>query len=448
MQDGQTPPIPHSPPRMPGAARPATPRRIWIADRLDVRLRQRRMGPQQIRGLATALVTLHAERAGSATPGAAEDAPRRRARVREVCAALRSLAPALAVVEERERELLAELDRRAPALDARTEFPGACRLHGALHSAGIFIDPAGGTVVEPTEPADRRIGDPAEDLAALLVQVAADGEWDFARRLLAAYAETSGDFGLYPVIGVHIGLAALEAARAVLDVARGAAPAVSRPARASAERLLDAPRRLAPGRRPPRALVFAGVMASGKSTLSVRLAARLGVPRISGDALRERRLERVTRRGATPLASLTDGATDEVYADILRAARAVLGSGCTVVIDAAFPSRAQRAELRDLAARLGAELRFVECQADRTVVRRRLEARARTQRCDVQEWLTLRDRLLADWEPIEELPHAQHLRLDTSRDPKACLERVERWLGTRSGPHRVPPAPAWVQNQA
>ena len=281
----------------------------------------------------------------------------------------------------------------------------------------------------------------------LLVLLAADGQSAFARRLLAAYAEASGDFALFAGIDAQIGLAALEAARATLEKAPGADRAARRRARTAAGRLLEAPRQLAPARRPtPRAVVFAGMMASGKSTLSERLSMRLGVPRISGDAVRARLAQRAARAGANSLAGFEDAATDEVYAAVLRAAGDVLASGRTVVIDATFPTRALRSELRALVRSLGAELRLVECRVDETVARRRLEARARTQRRDESEWLTLLDRFLDVWEPIDELPRGQHLVVDSTRDPRACLEAVEQRLGVRAHvPQQAQPAPVWAQ---
>lgn len=405
---------------------------IWTADRLDVRLRQGRVGLPQVSGLAAALSARYGEPAPTAAGGAADPA----ARVREACAALGRLAPESAKVAALEAELLAKLERCGPALAERSEPARARRLHGGLRADRIYMDPAGRTHIEP-----------AEELAMLLVLLAADGQSAFARRLLAAYAEASGDFALFSGIDAQIGLAALEAARATLEKAPGADRAARRRAATAAGRLLEAPRQLAPARRPtPRAVVFAGMMASGKSTLSERLSMRLGVPRISGDAVRARLAQRAARAGANSLAGFEDAATDEVYAAVLRAAGDVLASGRTVVIDATFPTRALRSELRALVRSLGAELRLVECRVDETVARRRLEARARTQRRDESEWLTLLDRFLDVWEPIDELPRGQHLVVDSTRDPRACLEAVEQRLGVRAHvPQQAQPAPVWAQ---
>jgi predicted kinase len=109
------------------------------------------------------------------------------------------------------------------------------------------------------------------------------------------------------------------------------------------------------------------------------------------------------------------------------------------VIDACFPTCELRAALVTWAAEHGAPLLFIECRADTRLTRRRLEERARAQGRPESDWLALRDRLLAAWEPVKELPRAQHLVIDTSRTPEACLDRVERTLG-RGVPHRVRPS--------
>jgi predicted kinase len=415
-------------------------RRLWTADRLDVRLRQARIGQPQVAGLATALSALHAEPAPR-TPDAAPDPA---ARARAAVAALRSQLPGDDIVEL-ERDVLDAFGRCAPVLAARREAARLRRLHGAQRIDGMHIDASGRTEIDSAVPAASPGGDPAEELAGLLVQLAANEQPAFARRLLAAYAEASCDYDLYPVIDAWTVLAALEAARAALEPAAGAD---RRRAWDAAQQLIRAPRRLAAVHKPARALVVAGLMASGKSTLSERLSTRLGAPRISGDALRAK-LARQLPRKAGALAGLEDAATDDVYAALFQAAGDVLASGRSVVIDATFPTRSLRAQLRAVVGALGGELRFLECRVDEAVVRRRLEARARAQGRDEAEWLTLFEHFLETWEPVEELADPEHLLVDTTRDPRACLEGVERSLGVQpSAPHRATPPPVWAQRSA
>jgi predicted kinase len=380
----------------------------WVADRLDVRLAQRRMSAAQLAGLAAALAAVHE----SPAPAAAGVAPTARAAAARaaIAAAAPSLAAAAAACE-------ATVRGGAPALAERAAC-GARRLHGALRCDAIHVDPDGAALLGPAADA---AGDPAEDVAALAVDLVARGHVSVARRLVAACAAARGDFGLYRVLDAHLALAALRAAQRALgsDAAPGDA------ARAAAQRLLGAPAALAPPQARPFLLVVAGGVASGKSTLAARLSEATGAPVASADAVRPPGLDPAASRRA--------------YAEMFRQAGDVLASGRSAIVDACFASRAQRDAARALAEGHGAALLVVECRADATVVRRRLQERAQRQGCEVAEWLALRDAVAAAWEPVRELRREQHLPVETGRDePDAGLPRVERALARLAdAPHRV-----------
>jgi predicted kinase len=394
----------------------------WVADRLDVRLAQGRVDRAQLAGLAEALCALHASPAGGAPAAAPASAPAPLAeRGAAACALLSERAPELAgLAAERAAALAAAIEAAGPALAERAATCAARRLHGRLCCEAIHVDPDGRAALGA--PAQDATGDPCEDLAALAVTLGARGRCDLARQLVGAYAEAAGDFGLYRVLDAHLAHAALAAAQRVLaDAPEGEA------ARAAAERLLAAPAALAAPGAPPFVIAVAGVMASGKSTLAARLAEAHAAPVVSADAARPAGAE-----------GLAPEAGDAAYAEMFRRAGEVLGSGRPVVLDACFATRAQREALRSFAARHGAPLLLVECRADAALTRRRLAERARRQGRPASEWLALRERLLATWEPIRELPREQHLPVDTARDVELCLPRIERALARRAvRPHRV-----------
>jgi len=392
------------------ATAPAS-RTHWIADRLDVRLAQRRVDRAQVAGLVEALGALHATPASA--PAAAASLAERAGAAR---AAVAELAPGLAAAAA-ERE--AAIGSAGAALAERAAACGARRLHGRLCCEGIHVDPFGRTQLGATAEA---AGDPCEDVAALAVSLTARGRADLARQLVGGYAEATGDFALHRVLDAHLALAALVAAQRALVAAPGAEGA-----RAIAERLLAAPAELAATGAPVFVIAVAGVMASGKSTLAARLSTAHAAPVVSADAARP--------GGA---GSIDPGAADAAYAEMFRRAAEVLASGRPVVLDACFATRAQRAALRAFADEHGAALLLVECRADAALTRRRLQERARQQGRLASEWLALRERLLATWEPIRELPREQHLPVDTARELELCLPRIERALGRCAGkPHRV-----------
>jgi predicted kinase len=407
-------------------ATPAGPRPPWTADRLDVRLAQRRVDARQIAGLAQALAALHE----SLAEGACADAAALATRGAAHGAAIRALEPALAdAAAACETALAGALRGAQPVLAERAACgSGMRRLHRDLRCECIYVDPVGRTVLGAPAPPSGAGGDPCQDLAALAVALVARGRADLARQLVAGYAEATGDFGLYRVLDAYVALAALAAAHAASAAAPGAEAA-----RAAAERLLAAPAVLASREAPLRVIAVGGAMATGKSTLAAKLAAAHAAPLVSADAARAAVAARV--RGAAALAAFDD---EETYAETLRRAAEVLASGRPVVIDACFPTRALREALCAWAKRHGAPLLFVECRADARLTRRRLQERARLQGRAESDWLTLRDRLLAAWEPVKELPRSQHLVVDTARDPEECLDRIARALGRGvSAPHRV-----------
>jgi len=387
------------------------PRTHWIADRLDVRLAQRRVDRAQVTGLVEALGALHATRASAPAPVSLE------ARGGAARAAVAERAPELA---EAAAEREAAIRNAAPALAERAAPSAARRLHGRLCCEDIHVDPLGRTQLGA--PADDAAGDPCEDVAALAVTLAARGRADLARQLTGAYAEATGDFALYRVLDAHLALAGLVAAQRVLAAAPG-----SEAGRAVAERLLAASAELAAPAAPAFVIAVAGVMASGKSTLAARLSTAHAAPVASADAARP----------AGP-STLDPGAQDEAYAKMFRRAAEVLASRRPVVLDACFATRAQREALRAFAEQHRVPLLVVECRADAALTRRRLQERARQQGRPESDWLALRERLLATWEPMKELPREQHLPVDTARDLELCLPRIERALGRCAGRlHRV-----------
>lgn len=397
--------------RAPGAGPSAGDRAPrWIADRLDVRLAQRRVGRTQLEALADALVALHeAPASGSETPSPEALAARAAAARRAIAVAAPELEDAAAACEA--------AVRRAGALAARAASPGPRRLHGALRCDAIHADPHG--VATLGTPRPEAAGDPCEDVAALAVELAAREQAEAAVQLVAAYVTRAGDFALYRVLDAHLALAALAAAQAALAADPGNAPALAR-------RLLAAPAACAPAEA-AFVLATAGGVASGKSTLARRLSALTGAPVAEADAAR-----------AAGLETLAAGASEDAYTEMLQGAGDVLAAGRPVVVDACFATRAQRAALRALADRHGAPLLLVECRADAAEVRRRLQVRAEREGCADAAWLALRDRVAAAWEPVRELRREQHLVVDTAGDLEAELPRVARALARwRPRPHRV-----------
>lgn len=110
-----------------------------------------------------------------------------------------------------------------------------------------------------------------------------------------------------------------------------------------------------------------GLPASGKTTLARALAGRLGLVHLSSDMARKRMAGiEPTQRGSDEFGSgLYDPAmTRSTYAALRRDAARWLRRGRGVAVDATFGNPRERAQMRQLAHRLGADLRVVLCDAD------------------------------------------------------------------------------------
>jgi hypothetical protein len=103
----------------------------------------------------------------------------------------------------------------------------------------------------------------------------------------------------------------------------------------------------------------------------------------------------------------------------------VLASGRSVVLDASFRARAQRRAARELAAKHGVQFTFVETHAPDDVLRSRLAERAKSPSLSDGR-IEVFDAFRARYEPVEEMPAFEHVRIDTSRPLRADHARLAR----------------------
>jgi putative hydrolase of the HAD superfamily len=176
----------------------------------------------------------------------------------------------------------------------------------------------------------------------------------------------------------------------------------------------------------PRVIAVGGRVASGKSHLARVLAEGLTAEHIEADRIRDRLASRPASASSSNASRARWGfgalASPEVYAVLRREAEHALASGRSVVADACFFRRAQREGLRSLARGVGAAFLFVECRADASIVRDRLAER--DAKSDRGGWMLLSAELDRAWEPVEELPGPEQLRVDTGGPLEQAVEAV------------------------
>lgn len=240
--------------------------------------------------------------------------------------------------------------------------------HGDLHLANIVRLDDGVAAFDCIEfdPALRWI-DVLDDAAFVVMDLAAHQRRDLCFRFLNAWLDQTGDHGCLPALRFAVVYRAL---------VRAQVAHLRSPGDESARRYLDV------------ALVWAqpgttwlsimhGLPGSGKTWASQRLLEQEGAIRLRSDVERKRlyglgMLDDSRARGLDLYGADT---TTRTYAQLFGLARVALQAGYPVILDAAFPRRAERTQAQALAQELGVPFSIMHCEAPLPVLRERLLAR-------------------------------------------------------------------------
>lgn len=250
--------------------------------------------------------------------------------------------------------------------------------HGDLHAAHVYSVDDDVVIIDCVEfnPAFRH-RDVAADIAFLAMSLEYRERSDFATRFVSSYATAAAD----PDAGTLVPFYACQRAyiRGKVDSLKAREPEIDAADRAVARD--SARRHFALALRytwsDVRALVVVcGLSGTGKSTVAAALAARTGFAHINSDRVRKQLAGlRPTERGGAGL--YTPARNAATYAAMYGAAADALAHGGGAILDATFLRRRDRDAAREVAARAGVPILFVECRADEESVRRRLAERAR-----------------------------------------------------------------------
>lgn len=135
-------------------------------------------------------------------------------------------------------------------------------------------------------------------------------------------------------------------------------------------------------------IVFAGLPGSGKSTVAALYGDRIGVPVFAVDTV-DRAMQAVGVTESRP------GVTAYVVVEAL--AEEQLRRGRAVVVDAVNAVEAARQQWRDLAARVGVELRFVEVVCSDAHVHRQRVVRRHSEDPWKPTWTQVESRVYEPW---------------------------------------------------
>jgi predicted kinase len=270
------------------------------------------------------------------------------------------------------------------------------------------------------------------DLAFLTMDLAARGRPDLRHAVLQAWAEALGDFGGLPLLPYFEAYRAL--VRAKVAALRALQSPADDPARESAidsaAHYLDwATARTR--RAPPALILTCGLSGSGKTWLARGLAGELRALHIRSD------VERKRLAGLAPLEdsrSPPDGGiytldfNTRTYARLLDCARDALNGGESVIVDAAFLRREERARLLALARGMPVSASILHCQAPTDVMRQRIAERGHAGLDPSEAGLDVLARQPGYWEDFDEheLPHVVPVDTTTPSVVEATAELLRR----------------------
>ncbi len=176
----------------------------------------------------------------------------------------------------------------------------------------------------------------------------------------------------------------------------------------------------------PVLFITTGLVGTGKTALAQALAKRLGLVVISSDVTRKR------------LASIppTEHHFEEfsagiyspeftrlTYDTILNEAKGVLAERGPVIIDASFIKAKERLKAGELAEEMGADFFILECTLDDQTIKQRLAQRLEQGSVSDGRWELLEPQK-RQFDPITEIPEANHIVVDTSAPVDDIVQKV------------------------
>jgi len=314
------------------------------------------------------------------------------------------------------------LDTRADLFKHRVEQGRIRDGHGDLRSDHVYFDPEV-QVIDCIEFNDRfRYGDSALDLAFLHMDLEHHRAPRLSRALLKEYAIQAEDPGLYALLDFYAAYRSVVRLKVACLRSKETSGAEQAAELTEARRFFDQAYRYALQFGRPTLYLFGGLPASGKSAHAKLLAEALWIKLLQSDRVRKGQAEgsSVERYGE---GMYRPAMKQRVYARLLAEAQDTLRQGWSVVLDATFSQKKWRDEARRLAADLDTNFVFVECQARPETIQARL-ARRETKTGLSDARLEHLEAMVRDFEPVDELPAAMHVKVHTDAARQQVFARV------------------------
>lgn len=182
----------------------------------------------------------------------------------------------------------------------------------------------------------------------------------------------------------------------------------------------------------PILIIFAGLIGTGKSTLSKILSKKLDIPIISSDIVRKE------LSGISPIEHRYEDFekgiyskewTDKTYKEIFKKAEEFLMKGSSVIIDGSFKKKNQRKLILDLAVEMGIRFFIIETICKDEEIRKRLTKRLKNEKQASDGRLEIYDKQKKDFDVIDapefvSRDRDSHIIVDTTEPVDVCIEKI------------------------
>jgi uncharacterized protein len=295
-------------------------------------------------------------------------------------------------------------------------------VHGDLHCEHVCFAPEGIQIFDCIEFSPRlRCCDLASEIGFLLMDLEVRGGGNLVSPFLTRYLELLHDPDLPALLPFYQCYRAL--VRGKVEALRSPGPAGNAP------RYFRYALRFTWSSLKPFLVIVCGLTGSGKSTLARELGERLGMPVINSDTVRKA----IAGKRGPQTVPLNEGIyspdmTQKTYSKIAREAEKQILEGKGAILDATFGKKRHREMIVRLAQKHTIPLVLIHCVASDETTERRLAQRAAEGK-DVSDgrW-EIYSKQKAAFEPINELPLTNCLKLNTEL-PREQLARVsEKFL--------------------
>lgn len=307
---------------------------------------------------------------------------------------------------------------------------------GDIHMENISLGTDGNVCIfDCVEFNDRfRYGDTAADIAFLLMDFDYHGRPDFSDVLLAEYEDATRDTGVRQVLDFYLVYRAI--IRGKVESMRLSDPLIPEREREEARDKAIRYFRLARGyilrkQLPPSLIIVCGLTGTGKSFTARELAFELRVEILNSDVVRK-------KLAGIPLTAPRQEEHDKgiysiefnalTYDELLSHAKISLMAGKSVIVDATFRRKADRARFRQLANYLDAPCHIILTSCPESLVKERLRARQLQPGAVSDGRWEIFEQQQKEFEQIGQ-EEGNLIVIDTSHDPSRIVDAILVGMG-------------------